>query len=342
MKSLIFLPLFGALASAAPTSIEKSKIPSKASVATTASCSPTATLIDSLCDYPVPPNTFVNAVASDGPEYCWQACQEHPTCNFVIYRQGDLSLPGISGPGTCWLYPNIKYAPKKAKKCKGTEQPFLFVYDAPTCAPPPPPKPTCSALTAHLAHSLCDYPVPPNPPMNAVATDGPEFCWQACFDHPVCNFVIFRKGIPTLPGISGPGTCWLYPSLSYDPSKGTKCTGTDVPSLFVYNTPVCAAPKPSCDTTPALVDSICDYAPPADAEGEAIAASGPDTCQEACEKTSACDFVIYRKGTNQEGIAGPGTCWVYHFGEKYDASKAGKCNGPAPYMFVYEKPVCAA
>ncbi|KAK6544534.1 hypothetical protein TWF694_001224 [Orbilia ellipsospora] len=343
MKSIIFLSLFGALVSAVPTYVERSNIPSKAAVATTtaaASCSPTATLIDSLCDYPVPPNTFVNAVATDGPEYCWQACREHPTCNFVIFRQGILTLPGIQGPGTCWLYPSIKYAPKKGKKCTGTAQPFLFVYDKPTCAPPPPPKPTCSP-TAALVDSLCDYPVPPNSFVNAVASDGPEYCWQACWEHPVCNFVIYRKGIPTLPGITGPGTCWLYPSIKYAPSKGKKCTGSDLPYLFVYNAPTCAAPKPPCDTTPALVDSVCDYPPPPDAESFAIATDGPELCQEECQKNSACQFTIYRKGTNQEGIAGPGTCWIYHFGERYDATKAGKCNGN-PFLFVYEKPVCAA
>ncbi|KAF3933022.1 hypothetical protein ABW20_dc0105875 [Dactylellina cionopaga] len=129
MKFLICLSLLSSLASAVPCGSATSPTITSvsSSTAAAASCSPTATLIDSVCDYTLPSDDF--AFATDGPEFCWQSCWDHPVCNFVIFRRG-FEGPDISGPGTCWLYPNHKYKPAKATKCNGSE-PNLFVYNKP-------------------------------------------------------------------------------------------------------------------------------------------------------------------------------------------------------------------
>ncbi|KAK6334143.1 hypothetical protein TWF696_002645 [Orbilia brochopaga] len=219
MKSLFYLTLLAG-----------ASVSSAAAVPAT-NCTLTAKVVDTICDYPAP--GIAHSFAIDGAAGCWKYCKEDSNCKFVIFRRG-FPGAGIEDPGNCWVYPKKKYNASKARKCGETESPSLYVYKRPTCATSPP----CPSYTAKVIDSICDYPGPESG--TAMATDGPQLCWDACLKRPFCNFVIFFKGNPSAPGISGPGTCWMYPSKKYAPEKATKCNGSN-PFLFVFDKPVCAA-----------------------------------------------------------------------------------------------------
>ncbi|KAK6523101.1 hypothetical protein TWF694_005999 [Orbilia ellipsospora] len=224
MKSFIFLSFLGCLVSASPLASSATS----STIATTSSCRPTATPIASLCDYPGPPDPWINAVATDGPEFCWQACWDHPTCNFVIYRKAYDEIPGIKGPGNCWLYPNIKYAPTKGKECTKDKTPKIFVYNTPTC------KPLCYPTADTLIDNICGY-GEPEKKENIIVAKGPETCWKACGDDQDCDFVIFTKG-RTILGVEEPSYCWIYQSDVYIHERATGCAGSrSPPPMFVYN-----------------------------------------------------------------------------------------------------------
>ncbi|KAF3912620.1 hypothetical protein AA313_de0209050 [Arthrobotrys entomopaga] len=240
MKSLILLSFVGCLASACPlvskstTSNNTTDTPTSAIASTTTGtatatpCRLTATPIASLCGYSEPLDAWNNAIAASGPDSCWEICSNSPTCNFMIYRQA-FEGPHISGPGTCWAYPGLKYSPAKAEKCTGDKTPNLFVYGTPACAPP------CYPSASTLVDEICDYVQPQNPDKNVIVAQGPETCWKACGDDPDCTYTIFKKGREIL-GVVQPSYCYIFNTGEiYHVGMGTICPGSrSGPSMSVY------------------------------------------------------------------------------------------------------------
>ncbi|KAK6538420.1 hypothetical protein TWF694_010005 [Orbilia ellipsospora] len=247
MKSLILLSFVGCLASACPvaskpitsttTSISTSTTASTTAstttttkTTTTKSCQLTATPIASLCGYPEPLDE--NAFAEGGPEDCWRLCSKDKTCNFMIYRQA-YDDPFISGPGTCWAYPNLKYSPAKAEKCTGDQHPSLFVYGNPECKPPV----TCYPSAETLVDEICEYVQPDNPEKNVFVADGPEACWKACGDDPKCTYTIFKKSRGEILGVLEPNYCYIFDTdETYHVGRGIgQCAGSRTgPTMSVY------------------------------------------------------------------------------------------------------------
>jgi hypothetical protein len=119
----------------------------------------TANLITTICDYKEPGSAF--AVASSGKAHCWEYCNSHQPCNFVIFAAGN----PYTGDGTCWLYPDEQFDKNAGKE--GCD--FLSVYDKPTCAQPTPTVGACTATASPSAvASICDYPTPD------------DNCWSTC------------------------------------------------------------------------------------------------------------------------------------------------------------------
>ncbi|KAJ5590160.1 hypothetical protein N7450_004132 [Penicillium hetheringtonii] len=85
----------------------------------------TASIIDTLCDYPEPE---YYAVASDSRAHCWDYCNDHQPCSFVIFNPGNPYL----GDGTCWLYPGENF--DKSKASSNCSNAYLEVYDKPKCS----------------------------------------------------------------------------------------------------------------------------------------------------------------------------------------------------------------
>lgn len=223
-----FIALFGIPA-------VQAQVKAKARVQDKPTC--TASLITNLCSYPEPKI----AVASGGKSDCWEYCDSHSPCNFVIFAAGNPH----TGTGTCWVYPGETFdASKGTTKCAND---YLSVYNKPVCSggPTPTAAVACAATASpSVVAGICDYPTPPGDCKDGCTASSRDVdCLSQCANAPSCNYVVFN---PTNEGgwPYGPGSCWMYPKGSFDPSLAKTCIAS--PKQYVYYN-VCPKPSPSVD-----------------------------------------------------------------------------------------------
>ena len=204
----------------------------------------TANLITTLCDYKEPGSAF--AVASSGKAMCWEYCNEHQPCNFVIFVAGN----PYTGTGTCWLYPDEQFDKSAGKE--GCD--YLSVYDKPKCADPTPTSGACTATASPSAVAkICDYPTPDdNCWSTCTASLGATDCLSQCAKSDSCSYVVFNPRTEDLSPFAS-GTCWMYPNGTYDASKAGTCSGK--PEQYVYENPC-----PKSVSSPAKAESAPDSA----------------------------------------------------------------------------------
>ena len=205
-----------------------------------------ASLIATLCDYKEPESPF--AVASSGKEHCWDYCDRHQPCNYVVFLAGNPH----TGVGTCWLYPGEEYDPSAGDE--GPCQRAAFsVYDKPTCAGGAAPTKS-GAVACEATNSpspvaeVCDYPPPDKVCFNdCYASSSSSHCLSLCAEKDECAFAIFNA-LNDAKSPHSSGNCWVYPKGSFDESKAGTCDGK--PEQFVYKN-VCPKPKtkPSTSST---------------------------------------------------------------------------------------------
>ncbi|KAL7922750.1 hypothetical protein ACQKWADRAFT_292312 [Trichoderma austrokoningii] len=229
-----------ALLRALPALAETSPTPTPTSTSAAPTC--TASLITSLCDYPEPGPDF--AIASDGRPNCWDYCNAHPPCNFVIFLAGN----PYTGTGTCWLYPGESYD-ASAGSTSGCDNPYLFVYDKPVCSGGTPTSGGCAATASPSAvASVCGYPTPDdNCFSTCTASESATDCLSQCAKADSCNYVVFNPHNPDNSPYAS-GTCWMYPNGTFDAGAATTCSGA--PEQFVYDN-VCPKPSPSFSSSAA-------------------------------------------------------------------------------------------
>ncbi|KGO48751.1 hypothetical protein PEX1_041300 [Penicillium expansum] len=207
---------------------------STTSTAATPSC--TASLITSLCSYQEPGPYF--AVASDSRGSCWDYCNAHPPCNFVIFSAGN----PYTGTGTCWLYPGETFdASKGSSNCSN---PGLSVYSQPVCAGGSATTTVgaCAATaTPSAIASVCGYPSPGDCFNDCTASTGASNCLSQCAKADSCSYVVFNPGSGSNSPYT-PGSCWIYPNGTFNAGSATACSGT--PEQFVY-TNLCPNPSSS-------------------------------------------------------------------------------------------------
>ncbi|CAI7574146.1 unnamed protein product [Penicillium glandicola] len=213
-------------------------IASSATVTTSTAAAPscTSSLITSLCSYPEPGSNF--AVAIDSRASCWDYCNAHPPCNFVIFSAGNPN----TGTGTCWLYPGETFdATKGSSDCAN---PSLFAYSQPVCAggSATTTAGACAATaTPSAIASVCGYPVPSDCFNDCIASTGASSCLSQCAEADSCSYVVFNpENSSNSPYASG--NCWIYPNGTFDAESVTTCSGD--PEQFVYNN-LCPKPSPS-------------------------------------------------------------------------------------------------
>ncbi|OAA72822.1 hypothetical protein LEL_08606 [Akanthomyces lecanii RCEF 1005] len=202
----------------------------------------TAALVTKLCDYPQPGPDFAKAYDK---ESCWQYCNRHGPCNFVIFAAGNPN----TGSGTCWLYPGETFDASKGRE-SGCANPYLSVYDKPTCTGGASTGPgngvpsQCSAAVATPSSQaeICGYPTPPDGCFaGCAASRSASECLAQCAKADACSYVVFNPGNPSKSPYSS-GNCWMYPEGTYDSSKGETCSGK--PDQYVYNN-TCPRPSPT-------------------------------------------------------------------------------------------------
>ncbi|PYH83746.1 hypothetical protein BO82DRAFT_410911 [Aspergillus uvarum CBS 121591] len=218
---------------------------STTSTAAAASC--TASLITSLCDYPAPGDDF--AIASGSTAYCWDYCNAHPPCSFVIFAAGD----PLTGSGTCWVYPGQSYnASEGSSDCSN---PYLSVYSEPVCSGGSATTTTAGACAATATPtavaSVCGYPAPGDCFDDCLASTGAPECLSLCAEADSCSYVVFNPENADNSTYAS-GNCWIYPNGTYDAGSATTCSGD--PEQYVYNN-VC--PKTSSSSS-ALSASATD------------------------------------------------------------------------------------
>lgn len=197
----------------------------------------TANLVTTLCEYKKPGSAF--AVASSGRAHCWEYCNAHQPCNFVIFAAGN----PYTGTGTCWLYPDEQF-----DKILGKEDcDYLSVYDKPKCAEPTPTSGACAATASPSAiASICDYPTPDdNCWSSCSASSGATACLSQCVQSESCSYVVFNTGNEESSPFAS-GTCWMYTTGTYDSSKKGNCNGGSGPKQYVYENP---CPKPASSSS---------------------------------------------------------------------------------------------
>lgn len=208
---------------------------------TSATHSCTASLITELCDYKSP---GIFAVAEDSVASCWDYCNAHPPCDFVIYRTGNPYL----GTGTCWLYPGQSFDESEGT----TGCSILSVYDKPVCASPTTTTTTgaCTATeTPTAVASVCGYPTPDdNCWSTCSASSGAVNCLSQCVEADSCNYVVFNPHNDDNTQY-GPGSCWMYPNGTYNAADATTCSGDA--EQYVYKNP-CPKSSSSINSKSAL------------------------------------------------------------------------------------------
>ncbi|ATY65781.1 hypothetical protein A9K55_001517 [Cordyceps militaris] len=201
--------------------------------------------------------------------------------------------------------------------------------------------PSC---TASLITTLCDY---PSPGPYSAAIENKESCWRYCQEHGPCNFVIFAaSGSPW-----GGGTCWTYPGLVFDASKGQPGSSCSFAYLSVFDKPTCTgvAPGPAdrvpseCSAavaTPSARAAVCGYpTPPDDCRSSCTASGGVSDCIAQCalRAEEACTYAVFNPSDPAYLANSPGSCWMYPAGA-YDAALGKTCSGDTPEQYVYDNP----
>ncbi|CEJ90370.1 hypothetical protein VHEMI06159 [[Torrubiella] hemipterigena] len=199
--------------------------------APSATCS--AELIGKICDYTKPGSEF--SVAAGSKEYCWDYCNAHKPCSFVIFAAGN----PYTGTGSCLVYPGESYNPAKASTNCGN--PTYSVYKEPTCTGGTPtngPGACAATATPSAVASVCGYPEPSDCFSTCSASLSASDCLSQCAGKESCNFVVFNPHNPDNTPYSD-GSCWMYTEGQFDPKAAKTCKGG--PEQFVYTN---SCPKP--------------------------------------------------------------------------------------------------
>ncbi|KAL1602623.1 hypothetical protein SLS60_006040 [Paraconiothyrium brasiliense] len=209
----------------------------------------TASLITTLSDYKDPGPEF--AVASSGKAHCWEYCNAHQPCNFVIFAKGN----PYTGTGTCWLYPGENFD----ESAGTTGSDHLSVYNKPECAEATQTSGACTATASPSAvASVCGYPTPDDDCFySCAASSGAADCLNQCADADSCSYAVFNPHNPSNSPYAS-GTCWKYPNGTYDATKASTCSGA--PEQFVYDNP---CPKASSSSSPPASSSSSGSSPSA-------------------------------------------------------------------------------
>lgn len=277
----VSVALFSLRALAVPTESVAISATSTTSTATAPSC--TSSLIASLCSYPEPGPEF--AVAIDSRASCWDYCNAHPPCNFVIFAAGNPT----TGTGTCWLYPGENYeATEGSSDCAN---PSLSVYSQPVCAGGSATT-TAGACTATATPSaiasVCGYPTPSDCFDDCTASAGASDCLSQCAKADSCSYVVFNPGNPDNSPYAS-GSCWIYPNGTFDAGSVTACSGD--PTQFVYSN---SCPKPSPSSS-SVSSSVTEHP-----SGTATAAGTPGSTTSAATGSNATGSA----GTSMEATTG--------------------------------------
>jgi hypothetical protein len=247
---------------------------SAASATTTAEPDCSASLVAELCDYKEPGAEF--AIASSGKAHCWDYCDSHEPCNFVIFVAGN----PYTGTGTCWLYPGEEYD-ESAGSTDGCSSPYLSVYDKPTCRATGTATATSDACTATASPSavasVCGYPSPDDDCFySCSASSSAGNCLSQCVDDDSCNYVVFNPQNPSNTPYAS-GSCWMYTNGTYSAEDAGTCEGE--PEQYVYENP---CPKPSPSTSSSTSSATKSSAPESttgsgkDSEADAATDDGDD------------------------------------------------------------------
>lgn len=266
---MVFLPFWASLAlTLAPTILAQESPATPTSDGTpTASTAPscTASLITTLCDYPSPGPEF--AVASSSKESCWAYCNAHQPCSFVIFAAGN----PYTGTGTCWLYPGETYD-ASAGSASGCSNPYLSVFDKPTCAGGTPTSDggACAAAASPSAIAqVCGYPAPETCFSTCIASEGASSCLEQCAKADECAYAVFNPRTESMSQYSS-GTCWIYTNGTFEEGKTTPCSGQA--EQFVYEN---KCPKPPRASASAVVEGAeASLEPSARASVSAVEAAG--------------------------------------------------------------------
>ncbi|KAF3395739.1 hypothetical protein F1880_007296 [Penicillium rolfsii] len=226
-----------------PRAIAVSATSTTSTTSTAAAPTCTASLIASLCSYENPGA----AVAIESRAACWDYCNDHPPCNFVIFNAGNPTL----GTGTCWLYPGGTYDPSKgSSSCtnsNGDASGDLSVYSKPVCSGGSATTTAggCAATETPTAiASVCGYPQPDdNCFYDCTASDSAANCLSQCAKADSCSYVVFNSH-DSNPSPYTSGTCWMYPNGTFNAQSATTCSGA--PDQFVYKN---ECPKPSTSSS---------------------------------------------------------------------------------------------
>jgi hypothetical protein len=221
----------------APAVLAESTATSATSTTSTAAApSCTASLITSLCSYPEPGPDF--AVAIDSRASCWDYCNAHPPCNFVIFSADNPN----TGTGTCWLYPGETFdASKGSSNCAN---PSLSVDSQPVCAGGSATTTAgacATTATPSAVASVCGYPAPGDCFSGCTASAGALDCLSQCAKADSCSYVVFNPDNPSNSPYAS-GNCWIYPNSTFNAGSATACSGA--PEQFVYDN-LCPKPSPS-------------------------------------------------------------------------------------------------
>lgn len=263
MKTISFWALASLLG--APAVLVKAEETQPTTTTSSETC--TASLVTTLCDYPSPGPDF--AVASGGRAFCWQYCNAHPPCNFVIFAAGN----PYTGTGTCWLYPGQTFDASKGSSTCGN--PYLSVYSKPVCSGGNPDTTTSGACAATASPSavasVCGYAPPGDCFETCVASGGASDCLSSCAKAASCSYAVFNPHNPDNSPYAS-GTCWIYSNGTYDPKSATACSGA--PEQFVYKNP---CPKPSPSLSPSHSPSNSPSNSPSDSPSQSPSQSPSGT-----------------------------------------------------------------
>lgn len=266
--------------------------------ASTSTC--TASLLTTLCDYPGPePGT---AVASSGKSNCWEYCNAHPPCDFVIFAAGN----PYTGTGTCWLYPGEQF--DESAGTPGCD--YLSVFDKPSCSDSSatPTSGACAATASPSAVAeVCGYPEPDdNCWSSCAASSGASDCLSQCADSS-CAFAIFYTG----EGGGSPyasGTCWKYPNGTYDASKAGTCTGKA--EQYVYENKCPKAVASSASSSPVSSSPTASESGTAKETGTAAVDGAKAAGDDAKAEEAKQGKVTGSEGSGAAGVSFSGTLAV--------------------------------
>lgn len=124
-------------------SCEGDKAAATAEGACAATASPSA--IAEVCGYPTPPGDCATdgCIAAGGASDCLSFCAKAESCSYAIFNPGN-EMHSEFYTGSCWIFPKGDYDSKKAKKCKGPVEQYVYKNTCPKPKPKPKPKPSGS------------------------------------------------------------------------------------------------------------------------------------------------------------------------------------------------------